>query len=100
MPSGAERFWRLELFDTRLDEWVARERPPDFQRLAALRWALSRIEDPYRDADRAEGFENLWYAVVPDSVDVRGRVAVCSYWIHESRRALVCDSFAVLAWPI
>lgn len=101
MPApGPDRPWRLELFDSRLDEWVDRDNPPDFQRIAALNWALSRIDDPYRDAQRAEGFDNLWYAVVSDSLDVRGRAAVCSYWIHESTRTLVCDSFAQLGWPV
>jgi hypothetical protein len=45
-------------------------------------------------------FENYWFGEVPDTDDGSGYVVVCSYWIYESRRAVVCDMFATLNRPV
>src|SRR4051812_47066490 len=66
----------LELFLERLDLWEEQEnQPPDLLIIVAT-WIQSRMDDPFEGAERVDGFEDLWFAVVPNSHD-GGRVVTC-----------------------
>lgn len=97
---GSAPSWQLAGFLERLDDWVAREAPPEDVRLIVTAWILSRLDDPYQGVRRAAGFPNLWYGVVPKSDYGSDLVVVCSYWIEESKRAVRCDDFASLTRPV
>jgi hypothetical protein len=92
--------WKLDRFLDRLDAWIEQEVPKDDLPLIVAIWIMTRYETPYAGVRRAEGFDNLWYGVVPGSIDGDGRVVVCSYWIKESEKVVTCDSFATLSPPI
>ncbi len=91
--------WHLVGFLDRLDDWAARECPPDDLRLVVTGWILTRFDSPYQGVHRQPGYPNLWYAVVPESHDGNRNVVVCGYWIEESTRTVRCDSFVTLAVP-
>lgn len=91
--------WRLRHFEERLDAWLLRENPPEFQVFAALAWTLGRSEDPYRDADPADGVAGLWFATVPDTLSPEDQLITCAFWIDPVRRLVTCDLFAALSWP-
>jgi hypothetical protein len=91
--------YRLDRFLETFDDWVAREAPASHLRRAVLIWFMSRGEQPYEGVNRAEGFDNLWYGVIPGSFHSGSMVVVCSYWIVESERTLRCDSVAILGLP-
>jgi hypothetical protein len=61
---------------------------------------MTRAENPFKDARRESSFPNLWYAVVPETLDARGRVVVCSYSVHETEHMITCGSWSVLGWPV
>jgi hypothetical protein len=94
--------YTLDEFLARFDEWADWEtpRPPDDMRYAVLSWLLTRGDNPYEGVKRAEGFDNLWYGMVPGTEHGDGKVVVCSYWIIEAERRVRCESFAVLGLPI
>ena len=97
MPSSDD--WQLAGFLERLDAWAEQESADDDLRLVVTAWVVSRYDDPYRGVRREAGTDNLWYAVVPDTMH-EGRVVVCSYWINERSRTLVCNGFASLTLPL
>lgn len=68
-------------FSDRLDEWTDLEAPDDWQRVLVGNWVLSRIEDPYDGLSRQSGFDNLWFGVVPGSLNADGLAVACSLWI-------------------
>jgi hypothetical protein len=39
------------------------------------------MDDPFEGAERVDGFEDLWFAAVPNSHD-GGHVVTCTYWIY------------------
>jgi len=90
----------LERFLERLDAWAEQETPPVDLRVLVTSWIMTRYDNPYQGAQRAEGFENLWFGAVPNTDDGLGHVVVCSYWIEETRHAVCCDSFATLNLPL
>jgi hypothetical protein len=92
--------WKLAEFLPRLDAWITRERPADFQRIAATAWVLGRADDPFQGVQRAEGFDDLWYGAIPDTLDARGRVVVGSYFVDPAARTVTCESFSILGWPV
>jgi hypothetical protein len=92
--------WVLEGFLDRLDAWLESEPVSDDLRVIVTDWVFTRDHDPYQDARRAGGFDNLWFSVVPESRNEHGRVVVCTYWIEDSRRTVRCDNFATLSWPV
>lgn len=96
MPSSGA--WVLQEFIPRLDSWIAQESPAESLRFQALAWIFTRYDDPYRGASRAEGFDNLWFAKVPETLS-DGRMLTCSYFIFERERRVLCDTFAVLSVP-
>ena len=57
------------------------------------------MDDPFQGAERVDGFEDLWFAVVPDSDD-DGRVVTCTYWIYLPQRIVQCSYFGTLSLPI
>ncbi len=75
------------------------ESPDDDIQLIVLAWIMTRYDDPYRGVRRDGDFPNLWFGPVPGTI-VRGTVVACSYWIEESGRVVVCNSFATLGLPI
>jgi hypothetical protein len=90
--------WVLDEFVPRLDSWIAQDNPDQTLRVQAYQWIFTRYDDPYQGAERAEGFDNLWFVQVPGTQ--RGdRILTCSFWIHERERRVECDSFAVLSLP-
>lgn len=96
----AELEWTLVDFSARLREWVAAENPPDFQWKAAARWVLDLPADPRASGRREDGFDDLWFAEIPDTLDVRSRVVVCSMWIDHAARTVRCECFTTLSWPV
>jgi hypothetical protein len=92
--------WTLLGFLERLDQWVARESPPDEVRLLATAWIMTRYDDPYQGVRREGKFPNLWFGPVPGSQDRGGRVVACSYWIDEENRTVRCDSFDSFYAPL
>jgi hypothetical protein len=95
-PSGP---WKLQDFEDRFDEWLAQETTHFDLRWTVLSWVFTRSEDPYQGARRADGFPNLWFAVIP-LTSHGGSSVVCRYWISESERSIRCDGFATLSEPI
>jgi hypothetical protein len=90
--------WKLVDFAERLDIWIELEQPPTEVVSEVAAWALTRSEDPYRNATRegAEfGHENLWQAKVPASL-YDGKVVVCSYLIVEREHEVYCNLFGSL----
>ena len=94
----SQPLWRLDRFLERLDAWIEQEKPPGDLLLIVLPWIMSRAENPYRGVRRE--MEDYWFGEVPDTDDGSGRVVVCSYWVDESRRVVVCDMFATLSRPV
>ena len=92
--------WTLERFTGHLDDWIAREHPPDAVVIVVTAWLLSRFDDPYPGMQRERGFPNLWFGQIPESRHGDGQVVVCSYWIEESTRTVRCDSIATLNMPV
>ena len=92
--------WELVRFFDRLDAWVEQEAITTDLQLIVLPWIMSRTEDPYTGVQRTQGFDNLWFGAVPNSEDGLGRVVTCSYWIEESTRKVICNSFATLSLPL
>lgn len=58
------------------------------------------MDDPYSGMTRQPGFPNLWFGPVPETMHGDGRVVTCSYWIVETTRAVRCDNFTILSWPL
>lgn len=93
--------WRLSRFQERLDEWIDLEDPDDRLRIVVVNWVLSRMEDPYDGLLRQQGFDNLWFGIIPGTGDLSARSAVvCSLWIEETAHSVRCDRIATLSWPI
>lgn len=92
--------WTLERFEREFDLWLARSVVPVELALVVGSWLMSRSDDPYHGVRRADGFENLWHGIIPDSADGHGRVVVCSYWIFEATRVVRCNSIAQLGTPV
>ena len=97
MPDGGS--WTLELFLERLDLWEDQEDPPPDLLIIVASWIQSRMDDPFENAERVDGFEELWFAVVPNSHD-GGRVVTCTYWIYPAQRIVQCSYFGTLSLPI
>jgi hypothetical protein len=95
----AEAAWSLARFEQRLDEWLDLEAPPDDVRRIVTAWTLTRLDDPFVDAQREAGFPNLWSVRVPGSIHAGPTVVLCAYWIHLPRRLVVCESFGSLGYP-
>ena len=91
--------WRLEGFVERFEAWASHDRPTADERLLVLSWVMTRYDDPYHGVMRADGFENLWFGVIPAT---RGPTVaiVCSYFIVEQSRTVRCDNFARLGLPL
>ena len=83
-----------------LDDWIALEGPPNAMVQTVTEWIFTRFERPYDGVRRAEGFDNLWYVVVPGTEDDDGQVVVCSYFVIERGHRVQCSSFATLSLPI
>lgn len=94
------RGWSIAGFLDRLDAWAEMEKASDDLTLLVTAWILSRYDDPYDGVRREDGFESLWFGPVPGSEDGAGHVVVCSYWIEELTRTVVCYGFATLDLPI
>jgi hypothetical protein len=95
----AGSLWQLEGFLERLDLWAENETSSDDLRFIVTEWIITRQDDPYQGVRREPGFDNLWFGVIPDSQDGKGRIVTCAYWIQEATHTLRCDSFATLHWP-
>ncbi len=95
MPSP----WTLERFGDCLDRWIERDEPAQDLRLVVTDWVLSRFEDPYQGVRRETGFENLWYATVPQSRHAGAQAVLCAYWINERDHVVSCESIATLSLP-
>ena len=91
--------WLLDEFLPRLHLWIETEQPDDRLVNVVREWIITRYDDPYRGARRADVAENLWFAVVPDTLR-QGRVTACSFWIYERDHIVRCDAFASLSLPI
>ena len=91
--------WQLEGFSEQLDEWVELEQPEDWLRILVVNWVLGLINDPYQGLRRESGFDNLWFGVVPGSLN-NDEAVCCSLWIDEAARRVRCDRIATLGWPI
>jgi len=92
--------WQLAGFLERLDAWTQAESPEDDLRLLVTAWVMTRYDDPYRGVRREVGMDNLWFGVVPDSDDGAGHVVVCSYFVNERGRIVVCSGIASLTLPL
>ncbi len=91
--------WDLDYFETRLDDWIGREHPPEWLQLTLLEWIPTRKLDPKRGAHLEPGFDDLWAIQVPGTSDGY-RAVLCSYWIREHKRRVECDNYGWLSLPI
>jgi hypothetical protein len=98
--ADATRAWTLEGFDDRLEAWIERESPRTELTVNVATWVMTRYDNPYQGVRRAEGFENLWFAVLPGSRHGAGKVVVCAYWIEELQHVVRCASIATLNEPV
>jgi hypothetical protein len=92
--------WTLELFLERLDLWADEAKPSADLVIVVATWIQSRMDDPFDDVERAEGFEDLWFGAIPGSDDGFGNVVTCSYWINVATRSVRCDLFSTSTWPV
>lgn len=91
-------FFTLVGFLEAHDDWVEREQPSTDLSFLVLEWFMSRVDDPYRGARRAAGFDNLWYVAIPRTGH-QGQVVVCSFWIEERDQVVRCDNITSLSPP-
>lgn len=99
MASGGTG-WTLVGFLERFELWEKHEKTPGDLSLIVADWILSRHTDPYRGARREPGFDNLWFAPIPNTLHGDGLVVACSYWIIERNSEVRCNLFGSLHWPI
>lgn len=92
--------WRIDGFLERVEIWGDEQAASIDLRIVVTEWVFSRYDDPYAGARREEGFENLWYVVVPNSAHGNGDVVICSFWIDEEARVVRCDNVATVGWPV
>lgn len=92
--------WKLERFPETLNMWVEICSPSREILRAVRNWVVTRYEDPYEGVKREPRIDNLWYGVVPGTNDGRGNVAVCSYFVYESTRTVVCNGCSTLSLPV
>lgn len=93
--------WELDRFPERL-EWYERQYRPSPNLLVIVNsWLFTLMDDPYRDARRTPGDEDLWFAEIPGSFDGHDRVVTCSYWILPKENVVRCDLFSEEppGWP-
>lgn len=91
--------WELAGFLERLDVWAEQEQASQDLRLLVTGWILTRYDDPYAGARREAGFDGLHYCTVPGTAH-QGRAVVCSYWVNDGSRTVICSSFATLSLPL
>lgn len=99
MPAEQGSGWQPIGFQERFDEWLTLERPDVTLWRRVFAWLLDQLDDPYLGVSRADGFDNLWFGVIPDTEHGAQQVVTCSYWINASDRTVRCDSIATLSWP-
>jgi hypothetical protein len=91
--------WRLARLDETYDAWVDQEEPTVDLRFLVLRWVMSRTDNPFAGARRQRGFPNLWFAVIPQSVNEDGAMVTSTYWVEAADRVVRFDMFATLRPP-
>ena len=61
---------------------------------------MTRQDEPYRGVERDGQVDNLWYCrAIPSTAHGDGEVVVCSCFIYEHTRTVVCASIETLSWP-
>jgi len=91
--------WTLANFTEVLDRWIERDHPIPGLVLVVGEWIMTRSEDPYQGVRREVGFDNLWWAAIPDS-QYNATAVYCAYWIKEADRVVQCESIATLGLPL
>lgn len=92
--------WTLEHFVEQLDLWIEREEQAADLQGPVLAWIQSRMDDPYLDVEREDGFDNLWWGRIPKTETSDGLVAIGSYFIFESEKRVECNSFSLISLPL
>ena len=98
MPNNPQPTWVFNRFIEVFDIWTARENPDEDLSLRVLAWVMNRHGDPRAAAHRVEGFENLWFAVIPRTAR-NGKYVTCSYFIKERERLVIADIIISLRPP-
>jgi hypothetical protein len=94
--------WKLEGFTEWMELWEKNEpisAVSTQRRIAVIDWILSRHSDPYAGARREPPAENYWFAKIPGTLH-DDQIVVCSFWIHEEGRRVVCDLLSTLSLPV
>jgi hypothetical protein len=91
--------WTLANFTEVLERWIERDEPIPGVVVVVGEWIMSRSDDPYQGVRREAGFDNLWWATVPNS-EHQETAVYCAYWIKEADRLVQCESIATLSLPI
>jgi hypothetical protein len=95
VPDRPPREWQLNGFEERFEEWLAAEQLAGYGDIELIEWIWihARAQNPYAGVRREPGFDNLWWGKIPGSVDGRGRVVTCSYFVNESDGTVQCAMF-------
>jgi hypothetical protein len=93
--------WKLHLFGPRFQHWMETEAPPTDVAGIVAEWIATRETHPKDDAVQLpdEGWQGdpggFWQAAIPGAV-CDGRQVMCSYWIVNRERRLICDGFGTV----
>jgi hypothetical protein len=100
-PSPPDRLplWRLDGFEERFDQWVAREQPSAELQAVVAEWIPTRKLDPYRGARPEPQVDGLWWMRVPGTSD-GFRVVICSYFPLAADRVVRCALFGTVGLPV
>jgi len=103
MTDDPYRFWDLEDFEPKLDDWRQEVQPPDDVYALVEKWIETRRDRPHGDAvaihDEGMFDETYWRAPVKDiynrTVTCHGREVWCYYSVHQNAnmKKLVCEGF-------
>lgn len=100
MPPDPPPLWTLRDFGDCLDAWTATERPPADLLIAINAWGLSLLEDPYRNAVRAEGLGgDIWFATIPGTFD-GCHVVTLTFFVDALQHEVRCSYFGYVAPPV
>ena len=99
MPPELPTQWVVKDFGPRLDQWAAIEGPPDDLLILISLWGLSLLDDPFRDARRAEGLGgDIWFAIIPGTFDGTHAVTL-TFFVDSVDRTVKCSFFGYQSPP-
>lgn len=93
--------WKLDLFYDRLEDWAAERVLTRRERDAVSAWLDAVRADPRRAGKQADmdKFDNLWFALIPGTLNDAGEWLTCTYFIHFAERVAQCAHWGWVPGP-